>query len=530
MARNCSIDTITFPIAVFSVWQRIICLKNRIVGIILLMILKEGDIMEKSPQRKPLIKREPVPFFPVLLPAMIPGSIALLFSFPVVLSLLYGPGSMLKQIFLVAAIAVLGFLASWSAYRRTRFAKLYSLCFFLSLFLLLIKDMFFFELEPCLIFPGLQLIALLSLFLSRQKPAGKIEKPVIPEQNDTEPSISLHNPGTLVRGRYRIDRQLAVGATGEVSLVEDLKFEDRKVQWVMKVLHSKGLTMEEEQDLELLFQREGKLLSSLNHPSIPKMIESFREGNHCYLIMESVMGENLEKRLVRTGKALSPQEAVEVAKELVKILEYLHGKEPHPLIYRDLKPSNIIITERGKIKLIDFGIARYHAPEKERDTMVYGTPGFSPPEQYGTGQTDVRSDIYALGATIYYLLTCLDLQQFYFNIPPPGTFNRSLPPPLEKVIMKCLKRSPDERYQDIESLKDDLDKAGELLERTDEARGKDFPFWLLLIIGVAGSVLSFPACTGGFTYLRIIAAIFLAALLLRAVIIPSGLFHRKVRS
>ncbi|MHC9538096.1 MAG: serine/threonine protein kinase [Vulcanimicrobiota bacterium] len=487
-------------------------------------------MMEKSPQKKPLIKREPVPFFPVLLPAMIPGSMAILFSFPVVLMLFYGAGDELLHDVIIAAIAVLGYLASWSVYRRRRRAVLLSICFFFSLFLLMLNDVFFFSIEPFLLFPGLQLIALLSLFFSRQKSAEIRERPVIQEPNDKESSSQLYSPGTVVRGRYRIERPLAAGATGEVFLVEDLKFEDRKVKWVMKVLHSEGLTHEEEQDLDLLFHRESELLSSLNHPSIPKMIESFREGNCCCVIMESVEGENLDRRIARTGTPLSPQEAVEVAKELVKILEYLHGKEPHPLIYRDLKPSNIIITGRGKIKLIDFGIARYHAPEKERDTMVYGTPGFSPPEQYGTGQTDARSDIYALGATLYYLLTSIDLQQFYFNIPPLSAFNRSVPPPLEKVIMRCLRRSPDDRYQSVESLKDDLDRAVELLEKTDETRGRDFPFWLLLIIGVAGIVFSLAILSGEPMDIRIIAAISIAALLLRAVILPPGLFQRRIRS
>jgi len=284
-------------------------------------------------------------------------------------------------------------------------------------------------------------------------------------------------------------RGLDYGATGCVYLVSETAGGDREMEWIMKEVDLSSLPNVERDEREALFSRECAILSKLTHVAIPGLIDSFTDRGMCYLVMERVQGDNLENIVKERGKPLPVDEAIALAEELVKVLDYLHSQSPRPLIYRDLKPSNIMLTPKGKPRLIDFGISRFHMPGKERDTFVYGTPGFSPPEQYGTGQTDGRSDIYALGATLYYLLTLEDPEQFGFDFPPLSAFCREAPPALGQILAKCLKRDPDERYQDLEELKADLQQFRGSLDSIDDEAGSD-PSPLLLI-GIAIAVATF---------------------------------------
>lgn len=149
------------------------------------------------------------------------------------------------------------------------------------------------------------------------------------------------------------------------------------------------------------FRREAKLLATLRHKHIPEVYDSFTESQRHFLVMEYIDGETLEAIIKDTGGVLGMTRTLEIAWEILDTLEYLHSRNP-PVLYRDLKPSNVMIDRNGGLKLIDFGIARHFQPD-ETATMV-GTHGYAPPEQY-RGKNEPRSDLYALGALVHYLLT-----------------------------------------------------------------------------------------------------------------------------
>ncbi|MGO8949221.1 MAG: protein kinase domain-containing protein, partial [Ktedonobacterales bacterium] len=155
---------------------------------------------------------------------------------------------------------------------------------------------------------------------------------------------------------------------------------------------------------------------------------------------------------------LPEAEVLRWAEQLTSVLGYLHSQQP-PIIFRDLKPSNIMLAADGQIKLIDFGIARVFAPGRTRDTQVLGTPGFAPPEQYGKAQTDARADIYALGCTLYQLLTGYDPGTTPFNLPPIPTRNANVSPQVQQAVERATKLNRDERYPSMEAFEQDLASA-----------------------------------------------------------------------
>jgi len=246
-------------------------------------------------------------------------------------------------------------------------------------------------------------------------------------------------PGTIVRERYQINGILGEGASGTVYSVDDRAIAGAR--WAMKEIRNDLLPPDERADRLNLFARECSLLAKLNHTGLPKVIDSFSTGDRHYMVMEFIEGESLHTRLRDRGIPFEPHQVIPWVCQVLDILEYLHGQEP-PVIFRDLKPSNIVITAGGKAKLIDFGIARLFQPGKPQDTQVMGTPGFSAPEQYGTGQTDARSDVYSLGATMFSLLCSQDPERYHFQFPPPVTINENIPPWLSSIISKALAIRP----------------------------------------------------------------------------------------
>jgi len=314
------------------------------------------------------------------------------------------------------------------------------------------------------------------------------------KEHNSEPraAASSGREGEVLRGRYEVLELLGRGASGAVYLVRDLTFGGSDVRWVLKEIDLRSLSFEEREEAGALFEKECTLLKSLNHPAIPKLIEHFRHEDCAGLVMEYVEGKSLESILKEEGKPLEVERAVEIAEELVSILSYLHGQSPHPLIFRDLKPSNIMITGKGRLRLIDFGIARYHTPGKNRDTLVYGTPGFSPPEQYGTGQTDERSDIYAFGATLYNLLTREDPSQFCFDFPPLRDINSLVPQKLETLVMKCLQRKGQERPSSAGQIRKELDNIMDGMPAFRDSRGRELWFGYYFIAAAIVTSISFP--------------------------------------
>ena len=205
--------------------------------------------------------------------------------------------------------------------------------------------------------------------------------------------------GTEVLGnRYRIVRPLGGGGMKSVYLAEDLKLSKRLC--AVAAMIDNFADPDEQQAAVAAFQREADMLASLRNDHIPQIYDKFSEQQSHYLVMEFIEGDTLEKRIKVAGGKLSEQEAIDIAIQMLETLEYLHGLNP-PVIYRDMKPGNVMVTPGGKVKLIDFGIARFF----QQTTMtLVGTPGYSPREQYG-GKVEERSDLYALAAALHEALS-----------------------------------------------------------------------------------------------------------------------------
>ncbi|MHC9544319.1 MAG: serine/threonine protein kinase [Vulcanimicrobiota bacterium] len=259
-------------------------------------------------------------------------------------------------------------------------------------------------------------------------------------------------PGEVLEGRYKIQSVAGHGAYGVVYRAEDIKTPG--AIWAVKEISESQLSDGERQEALDLFRSEALLLRSLNHTGVPKTIDSFSRGSLHYLVMEYIEGESLDQ--IADKKNLTPEEVVDYAIKLCSILDYLHNHSAGPVVFRDLKPSNVMVTNRGRVILIDFGTARLFNPLKTRDTVCLGTPGFCAPEQYGTHQSDPRSDIYGLGATIYYLLSLEDLSKYNFHLPPLTSFNHSVSRGLEATILRAVQVDREKRFSTIEEFRHEL--------------------------------------------------------------------------
>lgn len=190
------------------------------------------------------------------------------------------------------------------------------------------------------------------------------------------------------------------------------------VRWALKELDL-GVVLEKEKDEAIaLFEQEISILRALSHPGCPRVIHQFTtdKGSPAF-VMTRIEGVPLDILVEEANRPLSLHETLPILLQVCHILEHLHQQEPK-VIFRDLKPSNLMLTEHGTVVLIDFGIARRYDPKKKKDTQDLGTPGFCSPEQYGRGQTTERSDVYALATTAYFLLTRADVQSYAFQFPP----------------------------------------------------------------------------------------------------------------
>ncbi|MGQ9903446.1 MAG: serine/threonine-protein kinase [Anaerolineae bacterium] len=274
--------------------------------------------------------------------------------------------------------------------------------------------------------------------------------------------------GTVLRNRYRIVQPIGQGGMGAVYLAEDLRLEGRKCA-IKAVRIDPNVGQEIVGELQHQFSREASVLAQLDHPNLPKVSDYFTENDLDYLVMDYVSGKNL-KEIVdearRTGRLLTEVEVLTWARQLCDALEYMHAQEP-PVLHRDIKPSNIKLAPSGLIKLVDFGLVKLMAKDDSRTVTVLqgrGTAAYTPLEQYGEDDThtDVRSDIYSLGATLYHLFT---------NQPPPEAKQRFLKPesltpvralnpavsqPVEQAIMAAMAMHPDDRPSTVAELREML--------------------------------------------------------------------------
>jgi serine/threonine-protein kinase len=260
--------------------------------------------------------------------------------------------------------------------------------------------------------------------------------------------------GSVVQQRYRVLRPLGTGGMGAVYLVEDTRVFGK--HWALKELLDSLLAPADRAQAIQQFQTEARLLVRLGHPSLPQIADYFSAGSRQYLVMEYVDGETLESVLSKTAGFLPETQVHDWALQLCDVLTYLHGQNP-PVIFRDLKPENAMLSHTGVIKLIDFGIARLFRPGKIKDTTLMGTPGFAAPEQYGSVQTDARSDVYSLGATLHRLLTRYDPAAGQpFSFPSCRSLNSNISPQLEAVVGKATQLDPNQRYQTAADMKAQL--------------------------------------------------------------------------
>jgi outer membrane protein assembly factor BamB len=245
---------------------------------------------------------------------------------------------------------------------------------------------------------------------------------------------------------------------GAVYLARDLRFESVSRVCAVKEMINTATDPRHRQLAVANFEREANILASLNHPAIPKIFDYFTEDTRSYLVLEYVEGETLEDLLEQEGRPFPEHRVVEWAIQVCRVLDYLHTRTP-PVVFRDIKPANIMVNPAGQVVLIDFGIAKVFSTE-QRNTMI-GTEGYSPPEQY-RGMAEPRGDIYALGASMHHLLTGSDPRlepPFTFHERPIRQYNPHVSPPVETAVSRALAYEPDDRYASIAEMAEALIEA-----------------------------------------------------------------------
>lgn len=255
--------------------------------------------------------------------------------------------------------------------------------------------------------------------------------------------------GTVIEGKYEILRQLGAGGMSIVYLAMDTRLNK---QWAVKEIRKKGRGDHDEIVVNSLLA-EANMIKKLDHPALPRIVDIIENSVTIYVIMDYIEGESLDKILNEYGA--QPEELViEWAKQICEAFSYLHSRKP-PIIYRDMKPANVMLKPEGNVKIIDFGIAREYKEQQLSDTTVLGTKGYAPPEQY-SGQTDARSDIYALGMTMHQLLTGIDPRsgEKYASV---RMWNPELSEGIELIIDKCVEPAAENRYQNCADLLYDLE-------------------------------------------------------------------------
>jgi outer membrane protein assembly factor BamB/predicted Ser/Thr protein kinase len=253
-------------------------------------------------------------------------------------------------------------------------------------------------------------------------------------------------PGTILQQRYKILRTLAIGGMGIVYRAQDLRFEQASRLCVVKQMHYADPDPVQRDVTVQYFEREANILASLSHPAIPSIYDYFSEENRLYLVMEYIHGQDLDQIIEESPEPFSQELVVEWALQICDVLSYLHNLEPKPFVFRDLNPRNVMRDQRGRIMLIDFGIAKVYQ-RGQRGTVI-GTAGYPPPEQY-RGINEPAGDIYALGATMHHLLTKRDPRlepPFTFHEHPIHVLNPSVSEELNAVVMKALEYDADKRF------------------------------------------------------------------------------------
>lgn len=299
--------------------------------------------------------------------------------------------------------------------------------------------------------------------------------------------------GTVIDGKYQILKEIGRGGMSVVYLAMDTHLNK---QWAVKEIRKKGSGKNDEIVVNSLLA-EANMMKRLDHPALPRIVDIIDNGVTIYVVMDYIEGESLDKILNEYG-AQPEEKVIDWAMQIADALAYLHAQKPS-IIYRDMKPANVMLKPEGNIKIIDFGIAREYKEQNLADTTVLGTKGYAPPEQY-SGQTDPRSDIFALGMTMHHLLTGVDPRNGE-PYAPVRQWNPELSEGIEIIIDRCVEPASENRYQNCADLIYDLEHP-ELITK-DFKRKQKRKLWsfsvaaclavVMLISGVVCSALATQA-------------------------------------
>jgi eukaryotic-like serine/threonine-protein kinase len=273
--------------------------------------------------------------------------------------------------------------------------------------------------------------------------------------------------GDVLRGRYRIRERIGKGGMGNIYLADDLRLEGRHCA-LKEVEHDRTVPAKLLKEARQQFLHEATVLARLDHPNLPKVSDFFSIGPRDYLVMDYIPGKDLRTMMLdakQNNTFLGEENVLYWANQLAEALTYLHGQTP-PLVHRDVKPSNLKITPNGLLKLVDFGLVKALVPDEMTITVIQGrgTALYTPLEQYGGDglHTDIRSDIYAFGCTLYHLLTNsppVDARQRFLHpesLPHPRKLNPAISPRTERAILWAMELHPDDRPGTAEELRQTL--------------------------------------------------------------------------
>ncbi len=253
----------------------------------------------------------------------------------------------------------------------------------------------------------------------------------------------------VLQKRYEVVSHLGQGGMGTVYMARDMRLANRNC--VVKKLRDDFFREEDKQKALEFFKREADVLSPLKHPNIVSILDSFEEDENYYLVMEYVEGDNLHQMLNQRGEPFPEEQVLQWAVQIADVLHFLHSNEPK-VIYRDLKPSNVMIDTKDRVKLVDFGIARPYAEDSDNTHVV--SAGYSPPEQYW-GAADPRSDIYALGATMHFLLT--GQEPLALQVCSPKRINPKISDHTDEIVQRATAQDVWLRYQNAPEMQQELE-------------------------------------------------------------------------
>lgn len=296
--------------------------------------------------------------------------------------------------------------------------------------------------------------------------------------------------GTVIEGKYEILKEIGRGGMSVVYLANDTHLNRN---WAVKEVRKKGNGKNDEIVVNSLLA-EANMVKRLDHPALPRIVDIIDNGSTIYIVMDFIEGESLDKILNEYG-AQPEDKVIEWAMQICDVLSYLHSQKP-PIIYRDMKPANLMLKPNGNISIIDFGIAREYKEQNLADTTVLGTKGYAPPEQY-SGQTDPRSDIFALGMTMHHLLTGIDPRNGE-PYAPVRQWNPELSEGIEAIINKCVEPAAENRYQSCAELLVDLQDPSKVTKGwRKKLKRRLFSFVgaaaLAVVAGIAGLALNLAA-------------------------------------